>query len=192
MNIKHCSIFHGRIAWSLSADFLLTVSLRFFKLCFYDVYSWEHLMVLNRNWIYPFSLKCNSILRQPLILGDAGSFNSLFNAGYQGCIRGFSIQQEVVDLYTKLVNQPPGVVAGCGSLEEACSIQPCYHGSVCNQEMNSFTCDCTGTGYEGSVCSKEAKSLTFSGEQFLRQLTSYPESHVSILENKKISRKQEN
>jgi leucine-rich repeat transmembrane neuronal protein 1/2 len=41
--------------------------------------------------------------------------------------------------------------------------------------MNSFTCDCTGTGYEGTVCSEEAKTLTFSGEQYLRQLTSFPE-----------------
>ena len=87
-----------------------------------------------------------------------------------------------MDLYKKLVTQPPGVVAGCGSLDEACSIQPCYHGSVCHQKMNSFTCDCTGTGYEGTVCSEEAKTLTFSGEQYLRQLTSFPEmDRVSLV-----------
>ncbi|XP_063694628.1 neurexin-1-like isoform X3 [Bolinopsis microptera] len=114
-------------------------------------------------------------IRSPLMLGAADESSPLFKSGYRGCIRGFSIQQEVIDLYTKLVTQPPGVVAGCGSLDEACSIQPCYHGSVCNQEMNSFTCDCTGTGYEGTVCSEEAKPLTFSGDQYLRQLTSFPE-----------------
>lgn len=85
----------------------------------------------------------------------------------------------MVDLYTKLVTQPPGVMAGCGSLEEACSIQPCYHGSVCKQEMNSFTCDCTGTGYEGTVCSEEASSLTFGGDQYLRQVSSHPIVRVS-------------
>ncbi|KAL5257004.1 hypothetical protein ACHWQZ_G012056 [Mnemiopsis leidyi] len=114
-------------------------------------------------------------MRTSLVLGAAGETSSLFKSGFRGCIRGFSIEQEVVDLYTKLVTRPPGVKAGCGSLDEACSIQPCYHGSVCHQDMNSFTCDCTGTGYEGTVCSEEAKSLTFSGDQYLRQYLSFPE-----------------
>ena len=34
---------------------------------------------------------------------------------------------------------------------DECGIQPCVHG-VCEDRINSYTCDCTGTGYEGINC----------------------------------------
>nr|AEX15559.1 neurexin [Pleurobrachia bachei] len=103
----------------------------------------------------------------------AGSSDTM-KEGFRGCIQGFSIEQEIQDLYTKLASRPAGVVAGCSSLDEACGIQPCYHGSTCHQAMNSFTCDCTGTGYEGEVCSEESPSLTFSSQQYLRYYVTFP------------------
>ncbi len=30
--------------------------------------------------------------------------------------------------------------------------QPCKHGSVCTDALNSYSCDCNGTGYGGLNC----------------------------------------
>ena len=29
---------------------------------------------------------------------------------------------------------------------------PCDNGGICTNLPGSFTCDCTGTGYEGAMC----------------------------------------
>ena len=73
-------------------------------------------------------------IKTALFLG-AGS-SDLMKEGFRGCIQGFSIEQEIQDLYTRLASRPAGVVAGCSSLDEACGIQPCYHGSTCHQVTN--------------------------------------------------------
>ncbi len=33
-----------------------------------------------------------------------------------------------------------------------CVNNPCVNGGMCNDEVNGFTCDCTGTGFEGTTC----------------------------------------
>lgn len=32
---------------------------------------------------------------------------------------------------------------------------PCKNGGKCSDEVNSFSCDCLGTGYQGSDCSED-------------------------------------
>ena len=83
-------------------------------------------------------------LLQPLILGMGQAGKPSLRPGYRGCMRALSIESEVKHLYTYLASQPPGVVAGCSSLAEACSVKPCYHGGLCHQLMNSYICNCKG------------------------------------------------
>ena len=33
-----------------------------------------------------------------------------------------------------------------------CDSKPCLHDGVCKDGINSYTCDCSETGYEGEVC----------------------------------------
>ncbi len=33
-----------------------------------------------------------------------------------------------------------------------CSPNPCQHGGICMDGVDSFTCNCDGTGYDGSNC----------------------------------------
>ena len=33
-----------------------------------------------------------------------------------------------------------------------CTASSCQNGGLCIDGVNTFTCDCTGTGFEGTVC----------------------------------------
>jgi len=34
---------------------------------------------------------------------------------------------------------------------DECGEEPCLHGGLCIDLINTFTCNCTGTGYEGII-----------------------------------------
>merc|ERR1712200_88450 len=35
-----------------------------------------------------------------------------------------------------------------------CEDQPCQNGGTCNDEIGTYSCDCSGTGYYGSNCNE--------------------------------------
>ena len=36
--------------------------------------------------------------------------------------------------------------------DDECSTNTCQNGAVCTNSVGSYSCDCTGTGYEGTDC----------------------------------------
>lgn len=40
----------------------------------------------------------------------------------------------------------------CEINDDNCISQPCWHGGICIDKVNSFECDCEGTGYDGDIC----------------------------------------
>ncbi|XP_071550303.1 protein crumbs isoform X2 [Panulirus ornatus] len=40
----------------------------------------------------------------------------------------------------------------CEVNDDNCVYQPCWHGGICIDGINDFTCNCEGTGYEGAIC----------------------------------------
>ncbi|XP_016040468.2 contactin-associated protein-like 3 [Erinaceus europaeus] len=78
-----------------------------------------------------------------------------FQEGFQGCLRLISIGDKVVDLIA--VQQ--GVLGSfrdlqidtCG-LTDRCLPSYCEHGGECSQSWDTFSCDCSHTGYTGATC----------------------------------------
>jgi Notch-like protein len=42
-----------------------------------------------------------------------------------------------------------------GSVQQLCDSNPCQNGGQCTNGDNTYTCDCTGTGYTGSTCQEQ-------------------------------------
>jgi len=40
----------------------------------------------------------------------------------------------------------------CDGSSDYCSPNPCKNGGACADGINSFACDCTGTGFDGTTC----------------------------------------
>ncbi|MDB4977540.1 MAG: putative secreted protein [Myxococcaceae bacterium] len=53
----------------------------------------------------------------------------------------------------------PRVGSGC-SVSDHCVGNGCQHGSVCRDAAASYTCDCTGTGYQGAFCEAEIQECS--------------------------------
>ena len=48
---------------------------------------------------------------------------------------------------------------------DECPSSPCANGGVCTNTPGSFTCDCSGTGFEGDTCLNGEFSFTCVSEQ---------------------------
>ncbi|XP_006877540.1 PREDICTED: contactin-associated protein-like 3-like [Chrysochloris asiatica] len=75
--------------------------------------------------------------------------------GFQGCLRLLSIGEKAVDL----ISVQQGALGSFSDLQiDSCSITDrclpsyCEHGGECSQSWNTFSCNCTETGYLGATC----------------------------------------
>ncbi|XP_062845346.1 contactin-associated protein-like 5 isoform X2 [Trichomycterus rosablanca] len=95
---------------------------------------------------------------------------------YQGCMRSIVINNHPIDLYRvqqgRFGNYSEIEFDICG-IRDRCLPNYCEHGGECSQSWNSFSCDCSGTGYTGATChnsifeaSCEAHRLTGSSSGF--------------------------
>ncbi|KAK7944742.1 hypothetical protein WMY93_000470 [Mugilogobius chulae] len=82
--------------------------------------------------------------------------NSLsLQRSFQGCMQMIHIDDHLADL--KAVEQGrmgsfENVSLDMCAIVDRCVPNPCAHGGVCSQSWDSFSCNCSGTGYTGSVC----------------------------------------
>ncbi|XP_047550632.1 contactin-associated protein-like 3 [Lutra lutra] len=76
-------------------------------------------------------------------------------AGFQGCLRLISIGDQAVDPITvqqgSLGTFRDLQIDTCG-LTDRCLPSYCEHGGECSQSWDTFSCDCTHTGYTGATC----------------------------------------
>ncbi|XP_076987441.1 contactin-associated protein-like 3 isoform X2 [Tamandua tetradactyla] len=74
---------------------------------------------------------------------------------FQGCLRLISIGDREVDLISvqqgALGSFRDLQIDSCG-LTDRCLPSYCEHGGECSQSWDSFSCDCTDTGYGGATC----------------------------------------
>lgn len=88
--------------------------------------------------------------------------------GYIGCIRGFKIGENLVDLPSQLdKNDSAGIIAGC---RMKCDEVPCKNQGICIEDFqnNESSCNCELTSYYGEFCGQE-KGADFSGESVLQR-----------------------
>ena len=77
--------------------------------------------------------------------------------GFIGCIRNLNVSDVLISLdeltSDRIVSTYPGDIIqnGC-KMVDRCHQNPCEHRGICRQDHDSFTCDCTNTGYTGAVC----------------------------------------
>ncbi|XP_039712473.1 contactin-associated protein-like 3 [Pteropus medius] len=75
--------------------------------------------------------------------------------GFQGCLRLISIGDKVVDPISvqqgTLGSFHDLQIDSCG-LTDRCLPSYCEHESECSQSWDTFSCDCTHTGYAGATC----------------------------------------
>lgn len=107
----------------------------------------------------------------PYSLHLAPRANDLPQGGYVGCIRGFKIADQVVDLPKKVqenIDQDlTGVLPECNM---KCDSEPCKNGGVCTEDFTNqeSSCDCELTSYFGDNCMEE-KGADFNGESILQR-----------------------
>lgn len=91
--------------------------------------------------------------------------------GYIGCVRGFKIGDQLVDiaemLKDNIAHVSEGVLADC---QMRCDAEPCKNGGICleNFAKQESTCDCEHTSFLGEFCMEE-KGADFSGESVLQR-----------------------
>lgn len=85
--------------------------------------------------------------------------------GYVGCMRGFQIGENLIDLPLMVKDIDKGVIANC---DMKCDAVPCKHEGICieNFHKQEHTCDCEHTSYHGEFCTVD-KGADFSGESIL-------------------------
>ncbi|KAM5136485.1 contactin-associated protein-like 3 isoform 2-T2 [Callospermophilus lateralis] len=75
--------------------------------------------------------------------------------GFQGCLKLISIGSTVVDPISiqqgVLGNFSDLQIDSCG-ITDRCLPSYCEHGGECSQSWDTFSCDCTHTGYVGATC----------------------------------------
>uniref|UniRef100_A0A8C0WP19 Contactin associated protein like 3 n=1 Tax=Castor canadensis TaxID=51338 RepID=A0A8C0WP19_CASCN len=76
-------------------------------------------------------------------------------SGFQGCLRGISINAHPADLISVqqgvLGNFSDVQIDTCGILDR-CLPNYCEHGGTCSQTWTAFHCNCSSTGYMGATC----------------------------------------
>ncbi|KAI8777902.1 neurexin-4 [Biomphalaria glabrata] len=93
--------------------------------------------------------------------------NELFN-GFRGCMRDIQVAQKAVDLNV-LATDPSrikGADIGTCAIRDRCTPNPCEHNGLCQQTWNTFTCDCTDTGYLGELCHVSAYHISCSMHKY--------------------------
>ncbi|XP_072296731.1 contactin-associated protein-like 2 [Eucyclogobius newberryi] len=82
--------------------------------------------------------------------------NSLsLQRSFQGCMQMIHIDDHLADL--KAVEEGrmgsfENVSLDMCAIVDRCVPSPCAHGGLCSQTWDSFSCNCSGTGYTGAVC----------------------------------------
>ncbi|XP_029633411.1 neurexin-4 [Octopus sinensis] len=79
-----------------------------------------------------------------------GSFGG--KLGFIGCMRHLDIGNLPVDDGMPRGSKPVGITIGNCAIRNRCTPNPCENGGICMQDWNTFTCDCSATGYKGAVC----------------------------------------
>ncbi|XP_052769324.1 neurexin-1-like isoform X2 [Mya arenaria] len=83
--------------------------------------------------------------------------------GFLGCLASLDINGKRIDILESATNkdvlaQNP-VSRGCSSSAATCDTNSCAHGGRCEQQWNSYVCNCEMTTYTGSRCMDE--SITY-------------------------------
>ncbi|GAB1600199.1 neurexin-4-like [Argonauta hians] len=75
------------------------------------------------------------------------------NLAFIGCMRHLDIANlPLRDDGLPKGSTSVGIVAGNCAIRNRCTPNPCENGGICKQDWNTFTCDCSSTGYRGAVC----------------------------------------
>ncbi|KAK3105727.1 hypothetical protein FSP39_004342 [Pinctada imbricata] len=80
--------------------------------------------------------------------------------GFRGCMREISIDDQPVDLNALGVSEMVGVQIGTCGLLDRCTPNPCENDGICDQDWETFRCDCQNSGYTGEVCHRSAYYLS--------------------------------
>ncbi|XP_062588516.1 neurexin-4-like [Saccostrea cucullata] len=78
---------------------------------------------------------------------------------FRGCIRNIVRDYKPLDLKGTDFTSKDIQVGTCGLIDR-CTPNPCENGGVCDQDWNTFTCDCGTSGYEGAVCHRSSYYLS--------------------------------
>eukprot|EP00105_Crassostrea_gigas_P034796 XP_019918944.1 PREDICTED: neurexin-4 isoform X1 [Crassostrea gigas] len=78
---------------------------------------------------------------------------------FRGCIRNIERDYKPLDLKGTEFTSKDIQVGTCGLLDR-CTPNPCENGGICDQDWNTFTCDCGTSGYEGAVCHRSSYYLS--------------------------------
>lgn len=78
---------------------------------------------------------------------------------FRGCIRNIERDYKPLDLKGTDFTSKDIQVGTCGLLDR-CTPNPCENGGICDQDWNTFTCDCGTSGYEGAVCHRSSYYLS--------------------------------
>lgn len=74
---------------------------------------------------------------------------------FQGCMQMIHIDDHLADLRAVeqgLMGSFENVSLDMCAIVDRCVPNPCEHGGLCTQTWDSFSCNCSGTGYSGAIC----------------------------------------
>ncbi|VDM84495.1 unnamed protein product [Strongylus vulgaris] len=75
----------------------------------------------------------------------------LVRSGFRGCLAGFRLNDQAIDVYDDSEDKKD-VVRGCSGPLARCSPGACSNRGRCIQQWNSIRCDCTLTAHAGDRC----------------------------------------
>ncbi|EYC43077.1 hypothetical protein Y032_0504g2643 [Ancylostoma ceylanicum] len=94
-------------------------------------------------------------------IGGAPPSAPFVRSGFRGCLAGFRINDQAIDIYEDS-DVRKDVVRGCAGPLARCSPGACSNRGRCIQQWNSIRCDCTLTAHSGDRCQDAATTASFS------------------------------
>lgn len=87
-----------------------------------------------------------------------------YKEGYVGCLRGFMVNGEPLNLRLRAPPGLYGVSLGCVG---KCASNPCLNGGTCLEGYSGYTCDCQWTPFKGPICADEI-GVNLRSDNFVR------------------------
>ncbi|XP_002739984.1 axotactin-like [Saccoglossus kowalevskii] len=146
----------------------------------YDAYHVRFTVDMISTWFQLMEGEIFGPFGGPLFIGGMGGGYFRITPGFIGCIRGLSINEEIIPLqdYITNDNSSAGIEAGC---HRSCDPNPCVNGGLCSEMWGSYICMCADISHRGQNCEENYLDdmVTFPNKETIMKIDAVDDSSLT-------------